>query len=50
MELIEHFEKKGMARSTFYANIKRLENVNSFKEGRSAGRSSKFTARTRKNL
>ena len=49
-KLIQHFEKEEMARSTIYANIKLLENGNSFKEGRSTGRPSEFTARTRTNL
>ena len=32
-KIIEHFEKEGMARSAIYANIKRLEDGKTFKEG-----------------
>ena len=49
-KIIEHFVKERMAHSTIYANIRRFENWNSFKEGMSNGRPSKFTARTCTNL
>ena len=49
-KISEHFKKEGIARSTIYANIKRFENVNSFKKGISTGRPFKFTARMRTHL
>ena len=49
-KIVEHFEKEGIVRSTIYANIKRLENGYSFREGMSPGRPSIFTARNWTNL
>ena len=46
-KIIEHIQKEGIAHSTIYANFKRFDIRNSFKEGMSTGFPSKFTARMR---